>query len=71
MFFIDVFSRQISAISMKNKSKTSILLSLKEVFKQEDNYINSRKYSDLEAKLYNNLVKDYLNKNKIILHLSN
>ena len=64
MYFIDVFSRKITVIPMKNKSKTSILLCLKDFFKREDNYKYSRIYSDLEAGLYSKLVKDYLDKNQ-------
>ena len=62
MYYIDIFSKKVTIITLKDKTKNSILLGLKKFFSQEDNQKYSRIYSDLESGLYSNLVKPYLSK---------
>ena len=64
MYYIDIFSKRVTIITLKDKTKNSILLGLKKFFSQEDNHKYSRIYSDLESGLYSNLVKQYLSKIK-------
>ena len=63
MYFIDLFSKKITVIPIKNKTKTSILNGLINFFSQENNHLYSRIYSDKESGLWSNEVKEYLNKN--------
>lgn len=68
MFFIDLFSKKISVIPIKNKSKTSILNGLIKFFSLENNHLYSRIYSDKEGALWSTIVKKYLDRNKKILY---
>ena len=68
MYFIDLFSKKITVIPIKNKTKTSILNGLINFFSQENNHLYSRIYSDKESGLWSNEVKEYLNKNRKILY---
>ena len=68
MLFIDVFSRKITVIPIKSKSKTDILYALQSFFASADNHKYTRIYSDLEGGLYSKLVQDYLFTNKKILY---
>ena len=68
MYFIDVFSRKITVIPIKNKKKGTILEGLQSFFNINDNYKYSRIYSDREGSLYSNLIQKYLMDNKIILY---
>ena len=64
VLFVDVFSKYLTIIPIKNKNKESILFSLKTFFEKDENNRYSRIYSDLEGGLYSKLVLDYLKKNK-------
>ena len=44
MFFIDLFSKKVSVIPIKNKSKNSILKGLINFFSQENNHLYSLIY---------------------------
>ena len=68
MYFIDVYSKKITVIKLKNKNTHSILEGLKYFFELDDNWKYSRIYSDFEASLYSKQVKDYLKKNKKIVY---
>ena len=68
MYFIDLFSKKVSVIPIKNKSKTSILNGLINFFNQDNNHLYTRIYSDKESGLWSNNVKQYLNKNRKILY---
>ena len=68
MFFIDLFSKKVTVIPIKNKSKTSILNGLINFFNQKNNHLYTRIYSDKESGLWSNNVKQYLNKNRKILY---
>ena len=68
MYFIDVFSRKITVIPIKNKKKITVLDALKSFFEIDDNYKYSRIYSDREGSLYSNLIQKYLFENKKILY---
>ena len=68
MFFIDLFSKKVSVIPIKNKSKTSILNGLSEFFNIRDNNLYSRIYSDKESGLWSKDVIRYLNNNRKILY---
>ena len=63
VLFVDVFSKYLTIIPIKNKNKESILFSLKTFFEKDENNQYSRIYSDLEGGLYSKLVLDYLKKN--------
>ena len=64
VLFVDVFSKYLTVIPIKNKSKESILLALKTFFEKKNNHRYSRIYSDMESGLYSNLVLQYLKKMK-------
>ena len=64
MFFVDLYSKKITAVPLKNKSKESILQGLTDFFKIRDNKLYSRIFSDKESGLYSNLVKTFLEKHK-------
>ena len=68
MYFIDLFSKKVTVIPIKNKSKSSILNGLINFFSQENNQLYTRIYSDKESGLWSNEVKNYLNKNRKILY---
>lgn len=68
MYFIDVFSRKITIIPIKNKMKLTVLEGLILFFDIDDNYKYSRIYSDREGSLYSNLIQKYLLENKKILY---
>ena len=64
MFFVDLYSKKITAVPLKNKSKESILQGLTDFFNIRDNKLYSRIFSDKESGLYSNLVKTFLEKHK-------
>ena len=64
VLFVDVFSKYLTVIPIKNKSKESILFALKTFFEKKNNHRYSRIYSDMERGLYSNLVLQYLKKIK-------
>ena len=64
MLFVDVYSRYLTVIPIKNKTKESILVGLKTFFKIKDNYRYSRIYSDKESGLYSHLIQNFLTKIK-------
>ena len=68
MYFIDIFSKYITVIKLKDKTKYSILNGLKTFFKMKDNFLYSRIYSDMESGLKSNIAKQFLNENRIILY---
>ena len=68
MLFIDVFSRKITVIPIKSKSKIDILYALQSFFNSADNHKYTRIYSDLEAGLYSKLVQNYLFTNEKVLY---
>ena len=63
MYFIDLFSKKVTLIPIRNKSKSSILNGLINFFSQENNHLYTHIYSDKESGLWSNEVKEYLNKN--------
>ena len=68
MFFIDLFSKYVTVLPLKNKNKYSILDGLKLFFKMKDNHLYSRIYSDMESGLKSELSKQFLNENRIVLY---
>ena len=68
MFFIDVYSKKITVIKLKDKNKSSILKGLIHFFKLNDNWRYSRIYSDFEPSLYSKQVRVYLKTNNKILY---
>ena len=68
MYFIDIYSKKITVIKLRDKNKDSILEGLKYFFELDDNWKYSRIYSDFEASLYSKQVKNYLHKNKKIVY---
>ena len=68
ILFIDVFSKKITVIPIKSKSKLDILKGLKQFFNIDDNMSYFRIYSDFEGGLYSKSVQDFLNRNRIITY---
>lgn len=68
MIFIDIFSKYITVLPLKNKTKYSILDGLKTFFKMKDNHLYSRIYSDMESGLKSKLTTQFLNKHRIHLY---
>ena len=57
LYFIDLFSKKVTVLPLKNKNKFSLLAELKTFFNIDDNYKYSRIYSDYEPGLYSKDIK--------------
>ena len=68
MIFIDIFSKYITVLPLKNKTKHSIIDGLKTFFQMKDNHLYSRIYSDMESGLKSKLTTQFLKENRIHLY---